>query len=235
MKIYKLDEKACNILLSTVEGHTQIQIAKELSMTESAVSQRINTLQRYEYLIKEKSGIINTFGLTPLGLAVVQEMARRGINALTEHSKNYDPLIRIHNLETKYDILTSLSPSEPLQISSTSKIEYRLINLKNQSSVLFVYNKHTAMLTPSSLIIYGQEVVGNYTELHRLWLKAMEDIDNIALSLEAKLNIKLKRLDKDTLIKYVIKLHVALVDNPIAKLLNDVKGETNESTSENKQ
>ena len=234
MRIYKLDEKACNILLSATEGHTQIQIAKELSMTESAVSQRINTLQRYEYLIKEKSGIINTFGLTPLGLAVVQEMARRGINALTEHSKNYDPLIRIHNLETKYDILTSLSPSEPLQILSTSKIEYQLINLKNQSSVLFVYNKHTAMLTPSSLIIYGQDVVGNYTELHRLWLEAMEDIDNIALSLEAKLNIKLKRLDKDTLIKYVIKLHAALVDNPIAKLIND-EGVTNEGASKNKQ
>ncbi len=235
MRIYKLDEKACNILLSAVEGYTQIQIAKELSMTESAVSQRINTLQRYEYLIKEKSGIINTFGLTPLGFAVVQEMARRGINASnSNNSKPNEMFARVHNIQAKYDILTSLSPSEPLQILSASKIEYRLINLKNQSSVLFVYNKHTAMLTPSSLIIYGQDVVGNYTELHRLWLEAMEDIDNIALSLEAKLNIKLKRLDKDTLIKYVIKLHVALVDNPIAKLIND-EGVTNEGASKNKQ
>jgi DNA-binding Lrp family transcriptional regulator len=234
MRNYKPDKKAYDITILACSGDTQIQIAKELNMTESAVSQRINTLQKYGYLIKNKSGVINTFGLAPLGIALVTEMARRGMQPLckTDFESN-EQFVRIHNVEARYDVKTSLRPSKPPLVLSTAKIEYKLVGLKNHSSVLFVHKKHTVMLTPTSLIVYGQDIVGKSTELNELYLEALDAADSIALDLEAKLGIKLKRLDKNTLIKHLIKLHIALIDNPIAKLINDNDGNMYENNSSN--
>ncbi len=97
---------------------------------------------------------------------------------------------------------------------------------------MFVHKKYTVMLTPDSLIIYGQDVIGKYAEIDTLWLTALDTIDSVALDLEARLGIRLKGI-KDTLIKHLIKLHVALIDNMLAEIINDKNSDVYGDDSKN--
>jgi DNA-binding Lrp family transcriptional regulator len=225
MRDYTPDDKARRIIVLAANGYTQTKIANMLGISKSAVSQRIKVLEKRSCLKKEKSGVINIFGLEPLGTAIVAEMARSGMYALNSNnstSYQYEHLVRVHNIELRWDILNSID--DYLLILKRERIEYSLSGTRNHPDPIFTYKKYTIIISRISLILRCQELIGSQSDLVKLICDIFDNANAIALELEKKFGIKLKRQDKDTMYAHFSKLEVALLDNPLAKVLNTKGG-----------
>ncbi len=232
MRDYTPDDKARKILVLAAKGSTQVQMAKEVSISKSAVNQRINSLEKYDYLERKRVGLITIFGLKPLGVMVIAEMARRGICTLNDNSPmQSESLIRLHNIELKWDVLKN--PDCCLSILKQERIEYTLSGTKNHSDPIFVYKNYTIIISKISLILRCQETIGKQSDLVKLVCDVFDNANAIALDLEKKFGLKLMRIDKDTIYAHFSKLEIALLDNPLAKVLNNQKGDKIESTNTN--
>jgi hypothetical protein len=93
--------------------------------------------------------------------------------------------------------------------------------LNNHHDPIFRYKTYTAIISGISLILRCQERIGSCLETPKLICDIFDEANAIALEIEDMFGIKLLRKDKDTIYADCIKLEIALLDNPLAKAINN--------------
>jgi hypothetical protein len=220
--MYKPDRLAEQIIALAGQGFTQKQIADKLGKSQTIVCQRTKTLVKYDYLVKEKYGFITQLTLKSKAIATIAKYVRIPDAPLSaEKASESDPIIRIHNIQSNFELANELGKMEPPEIFSRTKFRYTPVKLKNHLQANFrCQDKITATLTPNCLLLHKKEEYCRLSELDNFLIDQYENFKDMALELEVKLGIKVLRLDKYTIRFRITKLEIALIDNTLAKIIN---------------
>ncbi len=207
-------ETPTQILNLIAKGYLSKQIAEELKVSKAAVSKRLRHLEKKGYIHIQKKGIILELSLTAKGLAELNSVgvSQEALPSPQEprldtrnpsKKVNYAPAAqskRLHNLGLIYQLIEPLKPSEPVLLLSEQKdIEYTPISL-NHNTQAVIHTTITAKLTTTSLILYAPELYYSRGQPSIVAeAQAKQFLDKYAEELEARLNIRLKRIKKDML------------------------------------
>ena len=247
----KLDILAKHILLLAGQGKRTSQIALILNINRVIITQRLKTLEKYGYLNRFKAGnytqitlnnpataliakegelIAQTLPKAPVGithplLAKPQIPPAQPIGAPQAASQPAEQIPkRLHDLEVSFKLLSTLSPDEPPQVAIRSKQAYEEVKMAHHTDAILKNFKLKIRLYPTTVVVYAPDTqVSLESKIGEAISKSLDAVEETINDFEAKMNLKVKRLDKDTLIGKIITQHIALVNHPFAQWLRTNK------------
>lgn len=210
----KLEGLNTLILLEISKGNAYpSKIAKALKLTTPNLSQHLNSLEKKGYLKRQKKGILVEIGLTELGMQAIKLIPVGMENTLTK------PIyFRVHDIALSLKLKDSVQPSDKQTLIANS----RLVPMRNHIDLVLQEEGYKARLYPNSLTIILPDFTLPLTaDLELATSSIMERLGEIVPKLEEKLNIKVIRLDKDTLKASLVNMHIALTNHKFAETIND--------------
>lgn len=224
MRKFKADNRVLGLI---GQGKLSFQIAKETNRSPSATTQIINTLCKNGFVTREKKGNITELRLTDFG---VRELSGWVANPLTHNQETY---LRLHAVRNQ--IYFKKRTDKDLKVFVKDDTEFfKPTILVNHGSGGWLTSKDVKyFLDDSSITVILSapskiDIIANWREtlekeIANLSIRSYKE----ALRLTSKHQIKIQSSDSRTISTNLVSVHVAIVNNNIAKRVLD-KGWTKE-------
>ena len=198
----------------------QSQIGKQIEVSKQAISSTVVKLQKEEYIELIMRSSYKQYRLSQKGVAILAEAKS---TTSSDCSKPSLTSIRIHNFFIKYELREPID-KDTTKLLASRGVAYTPLPLANHTDSYFKPDDYQALLTPSSLEIHIPDLKGLSlnTDLITVTLAAYARLDSLIAKIERMLGIHVRRIDKNTLIADVSKLHIAIVDHKFAERVNEI-------------
>jgi biotin operon repressor len=198
--------------ISSEDSISQAKIADYLKMSRQRINQHIKTLTKKGLLTKKGT----YYFLTNAGALIVK------VSPVGMDNHIAKPIyFRVHDIALSLKLKDTIEPASKQVLIASS----RLVPMQNHIDLVLQAEGYKARLYPNSLTIILPDMVLPLTaDLELATTAIMDRLEQIVPMLEARLGIKVIRLDKDTLRASLVNMHIALTNHQFAETIND-KGE----------
>ena len=216
----ELNIRILQLLREEVAGKKTVILSRILHVSYKVIYGRLTRL-RNASLISKEGEFWKLTGAGQSWLLEVLSTPRPVSETLNSSPSPPQPTqtLRIHSISLAFPILEA--QDAPTQVLALAELPSRLAGLLNQDSRRFIFNTYQAMLTQGNLIIYGHqpEEAPLAFPPYEAFLDAVNALFSEAKALEARLHIKLKRLERGTLTAKIMLNHNALTGSQLAEYL----------------
>ena len=199
-------------------GLYQSQIAKQLGISKQATSSTVVKLLTAEYIEPLYRSSFKQYKLTAKGASALKSTVSSSYQKSLTSSLHH----RIHDFWVTLELIESIG-NDTTKLIASKGVTYEPLSLANHTDSYFQIYGYEARLNPKSLQIHIPDIDGLplETDLQAIILKAYARLDTFLAKLEAKLSIRVKRIDKDTFVARISQLHIALVNHSFAEKVNE--------------
>ena len=204
-----------------LEGRSAIKTLSPTSKANVLIYRGVSETEPKVRTSNHNYGIFTTPTAQPALLASLPAPATTTQQPASQQaSKAPIPKLRLHALELGFPLLNSLGKDEPIKVLMNSGITFKQGGLKNHKSAGFTYDGFRGYLTTKTMIVYSPQIeLAIEASISELITEALNLVEPFAIKMEARTGLKLRRIDKDTLIADILQSHIALKDHSVAEYI----------------
>ncbi len=197
-----------NTILSLVQQKATFnQIAHHLQVSKGTLSIRLKHM--------EAKGLIERKRIGRIMVLTIPVPILNNLQTIT-------PSYRIHDLWLTFKLKDEVG-NDTTSLLLSKGLKRRELKLNHHTDSYFVMDGYEARLNPGSLELHLEDLdhLSLDADLRQATLDLLAKAETALLKLEARLGIKVIRIDKDTIIAKISQLHIALRDHKFAETVND--------------
>ena len=210
--------KQLKILEMLGRGLYPSQIAKQKGVSKQALSSSVSKLLKTGYVELQYRSSFKQFTLTLKGIQALKSTSTSSYQTGLTSPLSY----RIHDLWITMDLIEPID-NDTTKLIASKGIAYKPLSLANHTDSYFQVDSYEARLNPRSLQVHIPDLDGVplQTDLLAITLEAYSRLDTFMSKIEHMLDIKVKRMDKNTFVARISSLHIALVNHKFAEEVNE--------------